>query len=236
MSAHIIKGDKLTIPLYHGTTALFVNSINEFGLGGKDPLKSYNALNLLQSLWCKAESQLANDSFWLSIRERFQTIVEQNQFKGVLNQQHGETYLTCNPEIAVKYAVECPNGGEFLTNLREFIQLLILKNVSGVKEEINSHPLRQVLDQYYDPYVLKVESLDINALATETGLAMDKQIAKISHNMSNSIISPLSFKLKSEINPQDIEIKKIGKWQTVEQQLALKVLNTKYRRYVEIQR
>lgn len=233
MSTHISKDDKLTIPLYHGTTSLFIKSINEFGLGGKDPLKSYNALNLLQSLWCKAESQLANDSFWLSIRERFQTIVEQNQFKGVLNQQHGETYLTYNPMIAVKYAVECRHGGEFLTNLREFIQLLISKNVKGVKEEINSHPLRQVLDQYYDPYVLKVDSLDINDLATETGLAMDEQISKISHYMSNAIISPLSFKLKSVVKPQDIEVKKIGEWQTVEQQLALKILNTKYSRYVE---
>ena len=54
----ITKDGKLTIPLFHGTTTIFLESIIENGLGGRNPIKDLNLFELANEVYTLSEKYL----------------------------------------------------------------------------------------------------------------------------------------------------------------------------------
>lgn len=75
----IIKNGKLNIPLYHGTTSAFVNSIKEHGLGSVDPLDKTDAKLLMKDLFELAEKECWRDDNWLEFRKFLNPLVTQDR-------------------------------------------------------------------------------------------------------------------------------------------------------------
>ena len=135
----IIKDGKFSIPLYHGTTSAFVDSIKEHGLGGIDHLDKIGAKPLMQDLFELAEKQGWTDDNWLMHRKLLEPLVTQCRNQ-TYNFQHGGAYLTYSQELAKKYALDNPFGCEYLQYLRVFIQILVEKDVNEVREYFD-HPV-----------------------------------------------------------------------------------------------
>ncbi|TPA59674.1 hypothetical protein, partial [Vibrio parahaemolyticus] len=66
----IIQNNSFNIPLYHGTTSLFIDSIKQHGLGAIDPLNNMKAKDLMQAFFSLADKQNWKDSEWLNARAK----------------------------------------------------------------------------------------------------------------------------------------------------------------------
>ena len=85
----IIKNGVFTVPLYHGTTGLFIDSIRQHGLGFIDPLIKLEAKEFMHDLFGLAEKQKWRDERWQKMRELILPIVLQENAKGDFNFKHG---------------------------------------------------------------------------------------------------------------------------------------------------
>ena len=54
----IIQNGRLSIPLYHGTPTLFVDSIANHGLGGMNPVKEWSLLELAKEVLLLSEGEI----------------------------------------------------------------------------------------------------------------------------------------------------------------------------------
>ena len=62
----VVSNNILNIPLFHATSTLFLNSILEHGLGGKNIVNELNVLDNLQEIYNTAERLLPDDNEWQS--------------------------------------------------------------------------------------------------------------------------------------------------------------------------
>lgn len=208
----LVKDGKLIIPLYHGTTELFIKSIKTNGLGGIDPLEEIEAKQTMKELFEIAEGQNWTDENWYRIKASCEPYVLQKQEKGTLNFQHGEAYLTYSPELAARYALENPFGCEYLSQIRYFIEFLASRNIDGFKEKFLGKPVLKLWERPHNPHILTLNNLSLSSIATETGADMSIQLAHIEHLIKSDCCDASSFKLREPTPERDIEINKIGIW------------------------
>ena len=213
----IIKDGKLSIPLYHGTTSAFVNSIKEHGLGSVDPLDKIDAKLLMKELFELAEKQGWTDDNWLEYRKLLKPLVTQDRNQAY-NFQHGGAYLTYSRELAEKYALENPFGCEYLQYLRVFIQLLLQRGVHEV-EKYFDHPVLEFWQKPNDPYIITLEQLDIESLEPENDVDLEKQLVSIESQIRKGLHDAQSFKLINPISPEKLIITCLGHWNETATQL-----------------
>jgi len=105
----IAKG-RFSVPLYHGTSSRFINSIKKHGLGAIDPFES--SRETLAKLFWFVDSKFQNDPSWINkYKPSLEPYALQKSFNG-FNFEHGQTYLTADREQAEEYASESPQGSE----------------------------------------------------------------------------------------------------------------------------
>jgi hypothetical protein len=191
----IVSNDALTIPLYHGTTTLFEESIRQHGLGGKNPLHDLNAYSTFQEVFNLGDNTLGDDELWKKSRYFLEPILHQAYLGGNNSFKHGESYLTTNPELASKYAYDCVVGGcEYLYYLKVLIDMLRFKNVEGVESLVNSS-IRMKLDHEYRPVLVTLPKVLVTDIDTETGRSLDGQLIEIDEALKSGIHTPFGFKL-----------------------------------------
>src|SRR5262249_1089894 len=89
---NLTNGTTLLIPLYHGTSTLFLSSISEYGLGGKNPIEEWDVLGFFNTVLALAGRYLLNDDDWVSERWFLQKMGRQEA--GASNWRHKSTYLS----------------------------------------------------------------------------------------------------------------------------------------------
>src|SRR5688572_22257695 len=99
----IVDKGKFCIPLYHGTSSLFVPSIMEKGLGGDNPILVYDAETFLQTILNACTDCLSAHSDWNSTSYAVDWIIGQKVLKSGANFQHGQLYLTPSRACAERY-------------------------------------------------------------------------------------------------------------------------------------
>lgn len=198
----LVENDRFTIPLYHGTTGLFIDSIKESGLGGKDPLVEFGTKRLFLELFEFADNKLERDENWKEYREFLKPTADQLYLGGNFSFKHGETYLTYNSELAIKYACENVCGCEHLTNLKKLIFFLDAKRVDDLKDFADS-PIIKIIEKPYDPFVITLNDVKVENVETETGKEMKEQLEEIEKNLNIGLMGPESFKLKRPIYKED---------------------------------
>ncbi|EGR0722809.1 hypothetical protein QPB21_004661 [Vibrio alginolyticus] len=217
MKMTIIKDGKFSIPLYHGTTGAFVDSIKEHGLGGVDHLEKIGAKSLMQDLFDLAERQGWTDENWLKHRKLLEPLViqERNQ---VYNFQHGGAYLTYSKELAKKYALDNPFGCEYLQYLRVFIQILLQRDVNEVKKYFD-HPVFELWQKPNDPYLITLDQVELENVEPENDVNLETQIASIESQIKQGNYDAQSFKLINPVTNERLVITNLGHWNSTATEL-----------------
>lgn len=216
----IIENGVFTIPLYHGTTGLFVDSIKQYGLGGEDPLVKLKAKEFMCELFELAEKQKWKDSQWLDIQKKLQPIVLQENIGNTFNFKHGETYVACSLEVATKYAKENPFGCEYLTYLRILVVFLNSRSVKGLQERFIDKPVLKAWETPNNPYLITLNNVKLENIVPEADQDLAVHIEQIEKLLSIGISGPHSFKLKKPISVDELIVKKLGTWDAQAQNLT----------------
>ncbi len=129
----IAPNGRLNIPLYHGTSSIFLDSIVRTGLGAVNPVKQRKMLEFGRIVWGFVEEYL--DPTILEIkRASFRSMLDQEITRG-LNFQHGQTYLTPSRENAACYATK-KYGSELLSYILEFLEELTKLNLKVINQDL----------------------------------------------------------------------------------------------------
>ena len=107
--------ERMLIPLYHGTSDLFLASILESGLGAKIPHERLRTLDLLRDVASAEGLDWSGDPELMVQESVVRDMVAQRVSKGGFNFRHGGTYLTPCKVSAVRYALGNPFGSELLS-------------------------------------------------------------------------------------------------------------------------
>ena len=208
----ITTNGTFNIPLYHGTTELFIDSIKQHGLGAKDPLKDLKAKELFFDLFKLADKQQWTDEYWLKTKALVTPYVFQKNIGNIFNFSHGETYISGFRDLAEKYAKECYWGCEHLTYLGNFIWFLGNREVEGLVEMVSKHPIAPIIKKRRDPYLVTINEVKITDVGTEANQDLELHIKEIEGLLANGLCGPHSFKLIKPIDANLITVKKIGVW------------------------
>ncbi len=206
----IAKKEKLKLPLYHGTTSIFVDSIKDNGLGSIDPLVKIGAKSLMRELFKLAEKQGWSDDNWITQRKLLAPLVNQVRTP-TFNFQHGGAYLTYSEEVAKKYAIENPFGCEYLQYLRVLIQLLLQRDINEVKDYFE-HPVFELWQKPSDPYIIKLQQVKLVDIEAEVNVDLIQQIESIESKLKLGQYDAQSFRLVNPITPENLTITKLGSW------------------------
>lgn len=162
------------MPLYHGTTNLFVDSIKEHGLGGLNPVEEWDLASIYRALFEVADKKFRGASSWEKVRKKASYIAYQTNSSDGLNYnfRHGSVYLTPIRKLAFDYA-NLKEGSELLSYLKGLALYLIQQKEH---EEVNNIlPMRvaNILSKSYQPVLLRLESVALTEIEPENGMDKD---------------------------------------------------------------
>jgi hypothetical protein len=207
----IIENEKFSIPLYHGTTSIFIDSIKEHGLGSIDPLEKIGAKSLMKDIFELAEKQMWSDDTWLKHRMLLAPLVTQERNENY-NFQHGGAYLTYSKDLAKKYAIDNPFGCEYLQYLRVFIQLLLQRDVNEVTAYFK-HPVFEYWQKPSDTFIITLDQIKLSDIEPELNVDLGRQIVGIESKINQGQQDAQSFRLINPISSENLIISKLGGWQ-----------------------
>jgi len=167
--SQIVQNGQLLIPLYHGTSSLFLSSIKDHGLGGRNPVKDWDLLELSRRVLELSENHLKDTEMFAARSGSFRKMTEQKT--GRANWQHGDTYLSPAGSTALRYAIDKRFGSELLTYTLGFLDELVRRDVPGVKDELYCQfsKVFGFLEACPSPVLIEANQTPIGALAGEDG-------------------------------------------------------------------
>lgn len=153
----LFKDGQLMIPLFHGTSMLFVDEIFEKGLGAIDPLQEYGIKETLEKLIQKGYEYLPKSEHG---RLTFSNAML-NQTMG--NHKYGGVFLSPSKITAVKYSRNY-YGSEFIS---QTIALYYFLKDSSVPVELDNEFLNNILDSPFQPAVIMATKVQCSWLQSE---------------------------------------------------------------------
>lgn len=157
---------RLTIPLYHGTSSIFMESIISNGLGAPG-YNTHYSIDLFKKI-CDAH----NNSHWQSIWWRnnsytWESMLEQKVSKSV-NFRYGGTYLSPSQENAAGYAKNNPYGSELLSSIIEALhELESFDHDQALHLVPKEHWIRNIMTHKHQPILLTINNMKVSDLSTE---------------------------------------------------------------------
>ena len=139
-------------PLYHGTSRIFLQSIQSGGLGARDPNVAFRSREMLDELADARNWDWYDDPDLGAIP----AIISQRVTDAGFNFRHGNTYLSPSKTTAVKYALANRFGSELLSNT-----LLVFEKLKA----FDQHIAREIIVKY--PEILKLHTLAHKPLLVE---------------------------------------------------------------------
>jgi len=162
------KGN-LRVPFYHGTSSLFIDSIWDAGLGGRNPVKVNRWAECFGDLFKLADQKFSDQSRWQEGRVKLLPIVEQGLSRDNLrfNFSHGETYISPSSVMARQYAF--PAGCEILDYIKGLSLHLHNEGHTADVHRIVPMDLQQTLIKTYRPVLVRISGLRFRDIDTENG-------------------------------------------------------------------
>jgi len=156
----MIKDERLQLPLYHGTSDLFFDSIREHGLGSKNPIEELGVLKTLKRVVQLADVQLKEDDNYVGLRWMYQNFI--NQKSGHQNWQHGQVYVSASKALANSYAIN-PYGSEIINETISLYNRLI--DTSSIA--LSENPVLNLIGKDYKPIIFQLDNYPIKSLGLE---------------------------------------------------------------------
>ena len=177
----ITDGNQMLIPMYHGTSRMFLASIEQYGLGAKDPnskIRSYELFSELLEIMEKQDwfydENLAEQK-WI-----FQMMASQRVTDGGFNFRHGNAYLSPSILTAAQYASNSRYGSEFLSHTIALLEELE-KHDSRLAERVTQgYPdIANLRGAKHEPLLIKAVHVPIANLHAENGNDVLLEIEKM---------------------------------------------------------
>src|SRR5258706_12131897 len=161
----IVENELLRIPLYHGTSSLFEESIQEYGLGAVNPLTKYSVPSFVKLAFDVCNSCLSGDQDWETCKFAPSWVVTQESFNDTSNFQHGDTYLTPSRASAVGYALTNRYGSEMLSTGHKLYNLATERCVDLVRETgLSEHPVVSLFRVIPSPILIVARAIPVSYL------------------------------------------------------------------------
>ena len=176
----LLENGKLTIPLHHGTSSLFLESIQEHGLGGVNPIEQLRVREYFNEVFKLCDIAFAGDAEWEVCKSVPKMLMDQISKGDSANYQHGDTYLSPSRGSAVGYALTNRFGSELISNAHRLFILIKERRPELLENsELMHHPLQDILGKSHKPILLKINSIPISILASEGGGSPEKTLEDI---------------------------------------------------------
>ncbi len=178
----IVNDGRLTVPLFHGTSSLFWDSIIRNGLGGRNIVEEMDpkAAQLLLQL----SSGYHHEENWLLAIDGCERIAadpmnDRLDISGFFfSFRYGGTYLSASSETAANYALLYSGGGEALTSVLHLYRLLVT-----VRPDVATHerfmPLIEFASRRARPMLVEANGVELNSLRAEQGGGIEEVLERM---------------------------------------------------------
>jgi hypothetical protein len=163
----IVIDGKLTVPLFHGTSTLFTDSIRETGLGGRRLLDDIGLGKTARAL-LSYEEQLKNVTNWDFEKPLLLRVADSSQNPVGSFLRYGGTYMTPSRQTAARYALLNNCGSEALASTLKILNAVLAQLPALASQE----PFSTVLDfagQPKSPVVVEAHDVQADWLLSERG-------------------------------------------------------------------
>ena len=197
--------DRMPVALYHGTSKLFLQSIQSAGLGAKDPNVTFRTRELLHELAEAREWNWYEDPYLVSVRY----IVDERVTSGGFNFRYDGTYLSPSKTTAVRYALNNRFGSELLSTAFGMFERLKTYDQRRACEIIEGYPELLWVDKMPSQPLL-VEALDvpIRNLCSEDGEDPTDALNMLTENVDDAnglIWQQTNFELTSPLPASNLK-------------------------------
>lgn len=208
---NILNTEKnLNFDLYHGTSTIFLNSIENYGLGGVNPVNEWKILELSKEVFILSEKYLKDSDLFNAKSKSYEMMIAQSS-NGSFNFQHGDTYITPSKETAIRYAISNTFGSELLSRTIEFLKkLLDLKIQYATKDLFRKFPkIFGLIEANPSPVLIKIKNVPPEILTNEHGEPPLENYNRISEILStypeiaDTALQQTNFRLNSPISKKN---------------------------------
>lgn len=207
-----MQSEILQINLYHGTSTVFLESILKNGLGGLNPVKEWNLINLSKEVFRLSEIHLKETELFLRSSYSFKKMTEQSK-AGSFNWQHGDTYLSPSKQTASSYAINKKYGSELLSYTLEFLKELIKLKLDEIKKlQYEYRKVFSLLNINPAPLLIEVSNIPTSILVDEKGEDPQSNLNEVTEllKMENSIrelyLQQTNFRLTKPIKKPNLKV------------------------------
>lgn len=180
MPEGIIKNGVFKIPLFHGTSTLFLESIQTHGLGGVNPIDVYSVRSFVQEAYEFCEVVFSGDGEWEASKYSPGWLIDQKSFSDNANFQHGDTYLTPSRASAVGYALTNRFGSELLSMGAKLVALIRERRPELIHQcPLMRNPVMNLISSDSKPILVTARNVSVDMLLSEGGDAPEKQIEEL---------------------------------------------------------
>lgn len=194
MTTNLIVAGRLAVPLFHGTSSLFIRSIIEYGLGAKNPIDKYKVIRTLNTIVDLINIQHGDNLDWITSRWMYERMIQQSSSERA-NWQHGDVYLTPVESKAVNYARSNRYGSELISETFSLLE----KYLPETNLNRDEHPLLELEFEKARPMVIRIDSILIDYLAPECAKSLNRQMEEIATGIENPMFqglwSQMNFRL-----------------------------------------
>jgi hypothetical protein len=196
-------------PLYHGTSTIFLASILKTGLGGRNVVAEWRAVECLTRLIAVADNVFRDSPEWLGERYGLDLMTRQTVTGSHMNFRHGGAYVSPAEVSAVRYAVTNTVGSEILS---ECVKLLRAPALRGDALSAVGRAFPRILGLAtieVQPLVMRLDAVPLAAVQTEQGGNPSEQISTLvgfSPAIRNTVAQQFNFELVEpyQIDPSQV--------------------------------
>lgn len=166
----ITDGAKMLVPLYHATSDLFLPSILEHGLGGKNPHDKLGTYDFARDVLAAAKPLTAAHPELEFELDVFGMMVNQRVTRGGFNFRHGGTYLTPSRFTALNYAWSNRSlGSELLSSAVHVFEFLERSTPAAAEDLRSRYPaIAEAARGKYAPMLVEARNVPLAHLRSET--------------------------------------------------------------------
>jgi hypothetical protein len=166
------EADLIPVPLYHGTSTLFIEGILQHGLGGMNPIQEWKVLEFARAIapLVKQHYEVRGHRLLVQANTFVQYMVAQTCSPGGFNYQHGQAYVSPLEKTAVRYVSHNRYGSELLSRTLFFLQHLCMDVPDALTSLEQEYPdMFEKLDINPAPLLLRIDNVPVDSVLTEYG-------------------------------------------------------------------
>jgi hypothetical protein len=214
----LVVSGRLTVPVFHGTSTLFYDSILEAGLGGRNIVEDLGLRAVAWSLLELCENELQPDPKWPLDKHGLTKIAEDPSVHQLgedhgFNFRYGGTYVSASRRTAVTYALLSNCGSEALSHvLKLFARLSQARPDLAAREEFS--PLNALVQKQMEPLLVEARDVEVAALRAEQGgscaaILERIDIALSDLDMYDDVVQQDNFELLQVVPTANLQFYKI---------------------------